>query len=444
VVSQIVQTDNKYQAAFDRLRSDDADRQTSWLEHLRQRAMDSFGQLGFPTVRDEDWKYTNLAPLTRVNFEPNVSRSSAVERVSLDYSSFPEAAKSRLVLVNGILHEELSSLEGAGQIIVQEISEAVADSRYGDLIREHLAQGADYSANGPTALNTAFMTGVFVLVPRNIKLDAPLHINCLADPARTEMANFPRVLLIAEENSAATIIETFDTTAARQYFTNAVVEVVLQDGAQLDHYRIQRESLAAFHLGTTSVNLGRHSHYKTVSINLGAKLSRHEINVVMDQEGAECSVDGLYLVNTGQHTDTHSLIDHRKPRCTSHQLYKGILDGNSRAVFNGKIFVRHDAQQTDALQTNKNLLLSPSAHVDTKPQLEIFADDVKCAHGAAIGQIDEEELFYLQTRGIHPDLGRNLLTYGFAEEVIGRIKIDSIRAQLDLTVLNRLGAQLEA
>jgi len=166
--------------------------------------------------------------------------------------------------------------------------------------------------------------------------------------------------------------------------------------------------------------------------------------VVMEDEGAECWVDGLYLVGADQHSDTHSVIDHKKPHCTSHQLYKGILDGNGRAVFNGKIFVREGAQKTDAMQTNKNLLLSSQARVDTKPQLEIFADDVKCAHGAAVGQIDEEELFYLQARGINPDLARNLLTYGFAEEVIGKITIDSIRSQLDATVLHQLHAQIEA
>ena len=195
---------------------------------------------------------------------------------------------------------------------------------------------------------------------------------------------------------------------------------------------------------TTRADLGRNSSFDTTNITLGARLSRHNLSVIMDHEGAECWVDGLYIVGTGQHADTHSIIDHKQPHCTSHQLYKGILDGKSRAVFNGKVFVRHGAQKTDAMQTNKNLLLSNEAHVDTKPQLEIFADDVKCAHGAAIGQLDEDELFYLSTRGIHSDLARNLLTYGFAEEVIGKIKVESIKTQLDEAVLHRLNASLEA
>jgi Fe-S cluster assembly protein SufD len=252
------------------------------------------------------------------------------------------------------------------------------------------------------------------------------------------------VLVVAGENSSATLLESYGSVNDSRYFTNAVVEIVLKDGARLEHYKVQRESVEAFHVATTAADLGANSSYDTTTINFGAKLSRHDVHVTMDNEGAECWVDGLYLVTATQHTDTHSVIDHRKPHCTSHQLYKGILDGKSRAVFNGKVFVRHDAQKTDAMQTNKNLLLSNEARVDTKPQLEILADDVKCAHGAAVGQIEEDELFYLETRGIHPDLARNLLTYGFAEEVIGKIKIDSIREQLDAAVLNRLNARLEA
>src|SRR4029453_5914140 len=205
----------------------------------------------------------------------------------------------------------------------------------------------------------------------------------------------------------------------------------------------QRESDKAFNVATTAAELGRGSSYNATSITLGAQLSRHDISVVMDREGAETWVDGLYVVGADQHADTHSLIDHKQPHCTSHQLYKGILDGNGRAVFNGKVFVRHGAQKTDAMQTNKNLFFWSRARVDTKPQLEIFADDVKCAHGAAVGQLEPEELFYLQARGINPTLPRNLLTYGFAEEVIGKIKVDSIRTQLDQAVLNQIHAQLE-
>jgi Fe-S cluster assembly protein SufD len=319
----------------------------------------------------------------------------------------------------------------------------MSDERLGSIVKTHLARSADSIQNGFVALNTGLISeGAFIYLPRNINTQAPLHLLFVSDG--NEPVNFPRVLVVAEENSSITILENYVSLKDAQYFTNAVVEIVLKDGARVEHYKVQRESNAAFHIATTATDLGANASYDATTITMGAQLSRHDVAVTMDHEGAECWVDGLYLVTTGQHTDTHSVIDHRKPHCTSHQLYKGILDGKSRAVFNGKVFVRHDAQKTDAMQTNKNLLLSNDARVDTKPQLEILADDVKCAHGAAVGQIDPDELFYLETRGIHPDLGRNLLTYGFAEEVIGKIKIDSIRAQLDEAVLNRLNAKLEA
>ncbi|HKR59043.1 MAG TPA: Fe-S cluster assembly protein SufD, partial [Pyrinomonadaceae bacterium] len=295
------------------------------------------------------------------------------------------------------------------------------------------------------ALNTAMLSGgAFVFIPKNLEIVKPLSLLFISEATNKNVAAFPRVLVVAGENSKATLIESYASAGSGTSFTDAVVEIALQDGARLEHYKVQRESVESFHIATTSANLGANASYDSTAINFGAQLSRHDVAVKMDHEGAECWVDGLYVVSSGQHTDTHSVIDHQQPHCTSHQLYKGILDGNSRAVFNGKIFVRHGAQKTDAMQTNKNLLLSKEARVDTKPQLEILADDVKCAHGAAVGQIEEDELFYLQTRGLHTELARNLLTYGFAEEVIGKIKIDSIRAQLDEAVLNRLNARLEA
>ncbi len=330
-------------------------------------------------------------------------------------------------------------------VVAIDLVEAIADAKYGELVREQLARNADYNANAFTALNTAFVSsGAFILIGKGVELESPLHLNFISDPSGPGPANFPRVLIISEENSRATVIESYAGTSDAAYFTNAVVEIVLKDGARLEHYKVQRESVDAYHIATTSADLGSNSSYDSTTINFGAQLSRHDIHVKMAHEGAECWVDGLYVVSSDQHTDTHSVIDHQQPHCTSHQLYKGILDGKSRAVFNGKIFVRHGAQKTDAMQTNKNLLLSDEARVDTKPQLEILADDVKCAHGAAVGQIEEDELFYLETRGIHPELAKNLLTYGFAEEVIGKIKVDSIRAQLDEAVLNRINARLEA
>lgn len=447
MVTEIATQENSYQEAFLALQASRQDLSAPWLVRVRENAMAQFEELGFPSVKDEEWKYTNVAPIARTNFTPvtedAVGSSDTKELASF---GFGEAKDSQLVFVNGKLRKDLSRLTGLPELVVAlDLSEALADERYSEIARAHLGRHADTVTNGFTALNTAFVRdGAFVHIPKGVTVTVPLHLLFVSDSTDPNKVTFPRALVIAEENSSITLIESYVSTADRTYFTNAVVEIVLATGARLEHYKVQRESAEAFHIATTAADLGPNSSYDATTITFGAQLSRHDINVTMDHEGAECWVDGLYLVTAGQHADTHSVIDHRKPHCTSRQLYKGILDGKSRAVFNGKIFVRHDAQKTDAMQTNKNLLLSNEARVDTKPQLEILADDVKCAHGAAVGQIDEDELFYLETRGLHYDLARNLLTYGFAEEVIGKIKVDSIRAQLDEAVLNRLNARLEA
>ena len=436
MVTELAKSENNYQSAFRSVR--DLSPTVPWLELVRGSAMDRFEQLGFPTVREENWKYTNLATLAKQGFVP----AKRLDRVSLDVAPFvyPETTTAHLVVVNGFFSEELSNKTGLDSVVAIDLLTAVADARYNKIARAYLARNAGYHNNGLAALNTAFLqSGLFLLIPKNVKVETPIQVTFVTDG---ETASFPRLLVVAEEHSSATLIESFVSTREQQYFTNAVAEIIVKEGARLEHYRVQQESDTAFHTSLTSAELGRSSSYDTTSINLGGRLSRHDICVLMDNEGAECWVDGLYLAGADQHTDTHSVIDHQQPHCNSHQLYKGILDGNARAVFNGKIFVREGAQKTDAMQTNKNLLLSPHARVDTKPQLEIYADDVKCAHGAAVGQIDQEELFYLQARGINPELGRNLLTYGFAEEVIEKIKIDSIKSQLDEIVMRQLNTQL--
>jgi len=438
MVTELVKSENNYQTAFASVR--ELSPTVAWLDLVRNSAIDRFEQLGFPSVREEEWKYTNLATLAKESFVPVTSGETELRDVGR--FAYPETAGTHLVVVDGFLNDELSVKTGLGNVVAIDLFSAVEDARYNKIVRKYLARNASYHSSGVTALNTAFLqSGVFLWIPKNVKLETPLQITFVADAENG--ANFPRLLVVAEENSSATLIENYVSSNGGRHFTNAIAEIVVKDGAHLEHYRLQRESKSAFHVCTTATELGRSSRYNTTSINFGAQLSRHDISVVMDHEGSETSVDGLYMVGADQHADTHSVIDHTQPHCTSHQLYKGILDGNGRAVFNGKVFVRKGAQKTDAMQTNKNLLLSDKARVDTKPQLEIFADDVKCAHGAAIGQIDPDELFYLETRGIGPELGRSLLTYGFAEEVVGKIKIESIRSQLDDTVLSQLHTNLE-
>lgn len=446
MVTEIATRQDSYHEDFAAQQERAASGTPEWLQRLRANAWQRFEELGFPSVKDEEWKYTNVAAIAKGNFVLTPADNAGTESIASASLGSPETAASQLIFVNGRLRNDLSSVSGLPkEVVAIDLSQAIEDERYAEIVRANLARHADYVANGFTALNTAFISqGAFVYIPKGVVVENPIQLLFVSDDAGKNVASFPRVLLVAEANSSATVVESYAGLGDSAYFTNAVVEIVLKDGARLEHYKVQRESQSAFHIATTLADLGPNSSYDSTTITFGAALSRHDYAVAMDHEGAECWVDGLYLVGEGQHTDTHSVIDHRKPHCTSHQLYKGILDGKSRAVFNGKVFVRHDAQKTDAMQTNKNLLLSNEARVDTKPQLEILADDVKCAHGAAVGQISEDELFYLATRGIHPDLARNLLTYGFAEEVIGKIKVESIRAELDEAVLNRLNARLEA
>jgi Fe-S cluster assembly protein SufD len=450
MMSQAVKEENSYSAFFNTLKERVSKSDPSWVQRLRQNAFKRFEELGFPTTHQEEWKYTNVAPIAKAMFEPATESKGVaptLDAARLEEFSYEEARRSQLVFVNGFYRSELSSVEALPEgVVAMDIARALKEEKYVEVLREQLARSADYTENAFTALNTALLSGgAFLLVPKGVEVESPIHLLFISDGSDGQNLSTPRLLVVGERGSSATIIESYvSAREADVYFTNAVVEIVLADGARLNHYKVQRESAAAFHVATTQASLARNSRFNSTTITLGARLSRHDINVSLDEEGAECWVDGLYLVTTGQHTDTHSLIDHRRPHCTSHQLYKGILDVKSRAVFNGKVFVRQGAQQTDAMQTNKNLLLSDEARVDTKPQLEIFADDVKCAHGATVGQLEEEELFYLSSRGMHKDLARNLLTYGFAEEVIDKIKIESIKAQLDKAVLNRLQARLEA
>lgn len=439
MLAEIAHT-NVYDAAFRELLRQQSG-EPAWLRRAREDAFAEFDRAGFPTVREEDWKYTNTAPIARATFTPSFGSTQSLNG-ELRKFTFEEARDSRLVFVNGVFQRENSSVSNlpAGVVVV-DLAEAVTRPEYESL----LIPNFESHDNGFTALNAAlFVSGAFLLIPRGVEVTVPIHLLFISETTNGDTpASFPRVHILAEENSSATIVESYAGLTEGRYLTDAVVDVDVKPGARINHYRIQRESADAFHIATTRAKTGRDSAYETTSINLGGLLARHDIEVTLDDEGSHCAVDGLYLIGADQHSDTHSLIDHRHPHGTSRQLYKGVLDGKSRAVFNGKVFVRHGAQQTDAQQTNKNLLLSEEAHVDTKPQLEIFADDVKCAHGAAVGQLSEDELFYLESRGINPALARNLLTYGFAEEVIERIKIASVRGELNRFVLNRLGTALD-
>src|SRR5437588_938232 len=443
-MSQAVKEQSIYAEAFREFSSREGG--PSWLARLREGAFERFEERGFPTTDEEDWKYTNVAPIARKTFEPATEEASTkLESTAVETFVYAEASRSRLVFVNGVFNAGLSSLEAIPSgVFIEDLSAALAGER-ATVVREHVGKLSEQGGDAFSSLNTAFLCGGALLyVPAGVRVEAPVQLLFLSAPTETESAVFPRVLVVAERESQLDIIETYAAAGEFEYFTDAVVEVFVGEGARVSHYKVQDEGAQAFHVASTRAELARGGAYDLTTVTLGARLSRHNIEVSLDSEGAECRVDRLYIVGAGQHTDTHSLIDHRKPHCTSRQNYKGILDGRSRAVFNGRVFVHPEARQTDAEQSNKNLLLSGDARVDTKPQLEIFNDDVKCSHGATVGQLEEEELFYLLSRGLHRDLARNLLTYGFAEEIVEKIKFESIRAQLDGAILNRLHAHLEA
>jgi Fe-S cluster assembly protein SufD len=442
MIAPAVKEKSAYRALFESIHADQ-DSAPLWVEELRENAIERFDELGFPTTDQEDWKYTNVASIAKETFSTETGRHDFAA-AKLAPFIYAESEGSRLVFVNGAYRADLSSIEAlpAG-VVAGNLREAFA-GEHAEALRGYLARSPAGDEDAFTALNTAFLgDGAFLRVLKGVRVEVPVHLLFLADDAGGKLIASPRVLIVAERESEATVIESYAAIDESIYFTNAVTEVFIGEGASLVHYKVQRESERAFHIAQTHADLGRDSVFDSTTITLGAQLSRHGIHVRLDHPGAECHIDGLYLVGDGQHADTHSLIDHRQPHCASRQNYKGILDGKSRAVFNGRVFVRRDAQKTDAVQSNKNLLLSNEARVDTKPQLEIFADDVKCAHGATVGQLEEEELFYLASRGLQPELARNLLTYGFAEELIEKIKIESIKTQLDEAILNRLNARLE-
>ncbi len=439
-------------------RSLESAKQPVWLKNLREKAFAYFTENGFPLVQSEEWKYTNVAPMGKENFllaELSETATDAIESENLEVEidSVPAASKistfifdeskaSVLIFSNGVFDKGASKLDDLRGAAVLSFSEAAADEKYAEIFKARLGNLVDAEKNGFTALNTAFIgEGIFIHLPKNSKIDAPIQILFTTDEG---VVSFPRVLIVAESFAEATIIETYNRSDETKYLTNAVVEISVADEAKIKHFRVQRESHQAFHVSTTAAEVGRGSVYDTTAINLGAKLSRHDVSLKFNAEGGEAFVDGLYFLGESQHHDTHSIIKHDVPNCTSHQTYKGILNDKSRGVFNGKVFVAVGASGTDGYQSNKNLLLSNEARIDTKPQLEIFNDDVKCSHGATVGQLEEEELFYLLSRGLNETLARNLLTYGFAEEIVNKIEIESIKKQLDEAVLNRLNANLEA
>ena len=414
-----------------------------WLQDLRDRAAARFTALGFPTVRDEEWRFTNVAPIAAAEFRPTGADAVHATEAELSGYLYSDAA-IRVVVVNGQYVPALSRTAGlpAG-VRVGSLAAAVTD--HTEVVQRYLGRLADFGTRAFTALNTALAAdGAYVYIPDAVVLDQPIHLLFVttASASSGPIMSTARALIVAGERSQARIVETYVGPRGTSYFTNAVTEVVAGESSVVDHYKVQQESLAAFHIASMHVHAARSASFSSHSFSLGGKLARNDANALLDGEGAECTLNGLYLADGDRLIDNHTSIDHAKAHCPSHEIYKGILGGRARAVFNGKIVVRQDAQKTDAKQTNRALLLSDEAMINTKPQLEIFADDVKCTHGAAIGQLDEDAIFYLRARGLTYFEARDMLIHAFAGDILDRVKIEPLRVALEAELDAQLAKDL--
>jgi Fe-S cluster assembly protein SufD len=412
-----------------------------WLLPIRREAMDRFQTLGFPDRKNEDWKFTNVASITRTPFGRLPAPASLPTFADLAPTLIDEEWP-RLVFVNGRFAEALSSLDAlpAG-VTVQTLAEAWQAAP--EFVTEHLTKAASVEGSGFTALNTAFMADGMVLhLAPDAALERPLHLVYLTDPSVGNGMSHPRTLVVLGTHARAAVVESYVSLSDGPYFTNAVTEVSLGAGARLDHYKIQCESEQAFHVGTLEARQERDSHLESLSFAYGSAMSRSNVYTVLAGQGSHATMNGLYVVHGTQHVDHQTRIEHAQPDCTSHEVYKGVLDDRAHGVFNGKVYVHPIAQKTDGKQTNQNLLLSPTARIDTKPQLEIFADDVRCTHGATVGQLDDQAMFYCRSRGLKPAEAKTLLTYAFAADVLEQAPSHDIAQYLEGLLMKRfLGSQ---
>lgn len=416
-----------YLTEFARIEKQLSGTNLEWLQALRSTALKQFSAQGFPTSRDEDWKYTNVTPIIKQNFltnTPSPLEGEGVRRADEGYLN-----SYRLNFINGIFSEEQSNTSDLpSDVIITNL--ATAFTKHSDIIQKHLNKIIQ-PTHGFTALNTSFINdGAFIFLPKGTILEKPIEL-CFVTTDQTTPNFIPlRNLIITEENTQAIIIENYTGTNQNPSFTNAVTELFINQRAHLEHYKLLQETESTFHISTLAAKQQSKSCFTSNSFAAGGALVRSDSQVLLADEYAECTLNGLYLAKKRQHIDHHTIINHAKPHCTSQEFYKGIIADHGRAVFNGKVVVAEGAFKTNAQQSNKNLLLSANAEIDTKPELEIYADDVQCAHGATVGQIDETALFYLQSRGIDKATARTILIYAFAREIIERIPLEPLKKQL--------------
>jgi Fe-S cluster assembly protein SufD len=413
-----------YLAAYRTFASNGAGEAPAWLRDLREAGISRFAEVGFPSTKDERWRFTSVEPITRSPYALAAPGKPADARELVAALALGEpAARLLAVYVNGRFAPDLSSVEGAPKgVVIGGLAAAVAHQP--EIVRQHLGRHAIADGNPFTALNAGFVAdGAFVHVRRNVVLEQPIQLIFVSIGSAPAAVTHPRNLVVVDEGAQASVIEEYVGIGSRPYWTNVVTELVVGDNAVANTYRIQRERDDAFHTATTQSWQGRSSVLTSVTLAFGARLSRHDINAKLDGEGAECTLNGLSILRGEQHVDHHTTLEHAKPHCPSWEMFNGVFDDRSRGVFNGRIIVRPGAQLTDSKQTNNNLLLSEEARADSQPQLEIYADDVKCTHGATLGPIDSQALFYLRSRGLDLEAARNLLTYGFGAEVLNSVSV---------------------
>ena len=433
-MAQVLKTEERYLSdfrAFEQILPADG---PAWIHDLRRKGLARFSELGLPTARrgNEKWKYTNVAPIAKNTFQYpfEIKSDRAIASATRRLAPWDESW-TNMVFIDGHYSEALStSPAGANGARVANLADAIVLDR--DMVEAHLAQHASVDDDGFTALNTAFLRdGAFIHVPENDELQAPVHLIYVTSDRTQPIVSYPRSLVVAAQNSKATIIESYVNLSRACNFTNAVTEIVVNDGANIEHYRLLSESPDAFHVGATRVYQGRDSTFSSFSFASGGALARNDFHGLLDAPGSSCSLKGLYTTSGTEHIDNYINIDHAKRETTSRLYYKGILDGKSRAVFGGTVLVRRDAQKADAQQSDKNLILSEDAEVDSKPSLLIYADDVKCSHGATAGHLAEDAIFYMRSRGLDKETANTLLIRAFASEIIDAVRVDALRAYLD-------------
>lgn len=422
-----------FEKKFDQLQSTDKNNQ---LSSIRQEAFSVLSKVGIPTARHEEWKYTRIGGLFNKEYQfPVATQFSAAELNPLRLPGHENA--NEIVFVNGLFSSTLSSIRSKGLVLVP--LEAAAQNEYKDIVAKHFGHSGQYLTDGINALSTAFVTGaVFIYINKGLATEHPLYIYNITDARTENILSQPRSLVYVGENAQVQIVETFATIGSQESFTNQVMELIVEKDSITEYYKIQNDSIHANQVSTTHIRQIGKSYTHAVTISLNGALVRNNLNIVLDAEYCEAHLYGLYFQNGKTHIDNHTLVDNVQPHCLSNELYKGMIDDNATAVFNGKIFVRQKAQKTNAYQSNKNVLLSDNASVNSKPQLEIFADDVKCSHGCTVGQLDEEALFYLRSRGVPEKAAKSMLLRGFSSDILEKIKLAPIRAHIDQLIAERL------